>query len=554
MAEGQAHAVRGQGAAGGLGPADGLAVHDPGLVPDVGIDERAPVGRWEGGAALGADESRPGGDVDQAVWAGRHPGGRGRAPPAGAAVRHVGLGAPSAGPGMEPPHPAAPAADAPGLARPCLSGVCRAPHEAVVAGVLVTAGQPSACRRARPGHQAGRPRPPETRLVCQPWRGLVLRARGTVPVRPGGVAVGVRWAGLTRGDLAAAGRRAAPLPVLQGPQRTRPPPVAPWRTGPGALEAANLGALHPHRSPRRRLRASAPRCCALAGRCVSTRVVGGERGPSDACRSRRLPPASRRWGAPEGGRVGPAAWWWRPLAWRAALHAPGTRRLGRGAVAVDRALPPRPGAGESSTGGRGVTPDGRSRARGRCGQGPARACPPWPGRLWSRLRARVPRQRGALLQAPTTGVARGEADSVAQPAATAEPRSHRCEAQAPGPCVLARGAPNAEGRPGSVAGVRADERAAAQGQRAGAPRVLLDLLAGPERRSEVFRGEPVWGLGIGLRPWAYGPDVSLLGTCRPAPALTALEHALAPLGQGETSSDVGHGSPRTDRAPGLATA
>jgi len=49
-------------------------------------------------------------------------------------------------------------------------------------------------------------------------------------------------------------------------------------------------------------------------------------------------------------RVGTDAWVWRPRSWRASRTAPGPRLLGLGAVAVDRACPPRPGAGKRRTG------------------------------------------------------------------------------------------------------------------------------------------------------------------------------------------------------------
>ncbi len=85
-------------------------------------------------------------------------------------------------------------------------------------------------------------------------------------------------------------------------------------------------------------------------------------------------------------------------------------------------------------------------------------------------------QMGALLQAQTTGVDRGEADSVAQQADTAENRSNRFEAQEHWQFFLARGAHKAAGRPVSGEGVREEARDAAQCNRAGAPRVRLDML------------------------------------------------------------------------------
>ena len=79
VAEGHAHAGRGQVSEGGRATADGRAGHDPVRVPDVGLDERAQGGRLSGRAERRANASRLGGDVDQAVWAGRPPGAHGRA-------------------------------------------------------------------------------------------------------------------------------------------------------------------------------------------------------------------------------------------------------------------------------------------------------------------------------------------------------------------------------------------------------------------------------------------------------------------------------------------
>jgi hypothetical protein len=132
----------------------------------------------------------------------------------------------------------------------------------------VAAGQLSEFRRERKGHHEVRHRQQETILVFQPLLGLIMLALGTVPVLTGVVAVVVHLAGLTMIDLAAEGLRAAPFNVLHGPQMTRQHPVAKFRAVPGAMDAENLRDLHHHRSPRRRLMASAPRCSALAVRCV----------------------------------------------------------------------------------------------------------------------------------------------------------------------------------------------------------------------------------------------------------------------------------------------
>jgi hypothetical protein len=132
----------------------------------------------------------------------------------------------------------------------------------------VAAGQRSEFRRERKGHHEVRHRQQETVLVFQPLFSLVLLALGTVPVLTGVVAIPIRMAGLTVIDLAPEGRRAAALNVLHGSQMTRRHPVAKWCAVPGAMEAEHLRALHHHRSPMRRLMASAPRCSALAVRCV----------------------------------------------------------------------------------------------------------------------------------------------------------------------------------------------------------------------------------------------------------------------------------------------
>ena len=163
-------------------------------------------------------------------------------------------------------------------------------------------------------------------------------------------------------------------------------------------------------------------------------------------------------------------------------------------------------------------------------------------------------QMGALLEAQATGVNRGEADSRAEQADTAEHRSHLFEAQDHGQFFLARGADNAEGGPVSVEGGREEELDAAQCNRARAPRVLLDMLEGEEILSEFFLGDHVWGCVIVLSQLAHGPDVHLLRTLRQAPELKALDHSLAKLGHGYTSSELGDGSHRKYRSTGLTTA
>ena len=57
-----------------LATADGLAMHDPVLVPDVRIHEREQVGLLQVRAELPSEEGRQGCDMDQEVLACRQPG------------------------------------------------------------------------------------------------------------------------------------------------------------------------------------------------------------------------------------------------------------------------------------------------------------------------------------------------------------------------------------------------------------------------------------------------------------------------------------------------
>jgi len=98
-ADGHAQAVRGQIPAGVRTPADGLAGHAPVLGPAVRIPTGAPRRLWQGISELCAEAQGEGRDMEQAGWAGRPPGVRGRASPAGNEVVHVGRGAQRAGPG-----------------------------------------------------------------------------------------------------------------------------------------------------------------------------------------------------------------------------------------------------------------------------------------------------------------------------------------------------------------------------------------------------------------------------------------------------------------------
>lgn len=135
-ADGHAQDVGSQGSAGVLATADGRAVDDPVLVPAARIYERDQSRLLPGLSERRAAAHGQGRAVDQAVLAGRPPGPRGCESPSGNDVRHVGRGAQRAGPGLEHPDHPDPAADAPWIQRQCLSGLGRAPNEAVVEGFL----------------------------------------------------------------------------------------------------------------------------------------------------------------------------------------------------------------------------------------------------------------------------------------------------------------------------------------------------------------------------------------------------------------------------------
>jgi len=154
-------------------------------------------------------------------------------------------------------------------------------------------------------------------------------------------------------------------------------------------------------------------------------------------------------------------------------------------------------------------------------------------------------QRGALLQAQPTGVERGEADSGAGSSDTAEHPSNLFKAEDHRQFLLAWCSNNAEGGPVSVEGMLEEALDAATRDRARTAGVILDMLDVAEVLSKFFRGDYVWGLALVLRSLAHGPDVHLLRTCRQAPELKALDHALAQLGPGYTSFDWGDGSHRT---------
>ena len=120
VADGHAQAVRGQIPEGCRATADGLAVHDPVLVPAGRIHAGAPRSLVPVIAELRSDEQGEGRDMDQAVVAGRPPGVLGRESPAGTEVMPVGMVAQIAGPGLEHAHQAELAADAPAIEGACL--------------------------------------------------------------------------------------------------------------------------------------------------------------------------------------------------------------------------------------------------------------------------------------------------------------------------------------------------------------------------------------------------------------------------------------------------
>lgn len=105
-----------------------------------------------------------------------------------------------------------------------------------------------------------------------------------------------------------------------------------------------------------------------------------------------------------------------------------------------------------------------------------------------------------------------------------------------------------------MAGLFAEALDATQGNRARAPRVLLDILEVEEILSEFFLGDHVRGGALVLRQLAHSPDVHLRRPGRQAPELKTLDHALAPLGHGYTAYEVGNRSHRKYRSTGLATA
>ena len=476
--------------------------------------------------------------MDQDVVACRQPGARGREAPAGHEGRPVRRVASSAGPRLEHPDPPDAAADAPWLPRPCLEGRGGARHAAGVEGRLVAADQRAECSRTRPGHPDVRDRPPQPCVVVEPGLGGVLRARGPGPVRTGVGAVRGRAAGLTVRELAAEPRGAAPLAVLPGPSLTAKPPVATGRARRGAVEAAKGSALPQHHARRRRGIAAAPRGSALAVRWVETRGVGGAWCPSDAGLRRRWTPASSPGGAQACRRGGPDACGRRPRSVRAARHAPGTRLLGLGAVAVDRAIPPRPGAGTLKPGSTRRDPRRAKPFPRPVGPEDRPICPALPApdvEPHARALEGAPVELGAFLQAQAPGGERGEAHAVARPSHAAEPPADRCAAEEHRQRGLAWRAPTAPGGPVAVEGLCEAARQAAPRERARPAGVLLDRRAGAAGRSACCRRAHVWCVAIVRRQWAHGPAVPVLRTRRPPPALDTRDHAPAQGCPGSTS-------------------
>ena len=135
-------------------------------------------------------------------------------------------------------------------------------------------------------------------MVVEPVLGLVLLARGTGPVLTGVVAVLVRAAGLTVIDLAAAASPCGTAQCPAWPAGDGKQPVTELRAVLGAMDAENVRDLHHHRSPLRRLMASAPRCAALAVRCVSTLRGGGSAVPERRLHEPELDASLQPMGAP----------------------------------------------------------------------------------------------------------------------------------------------------------------------------------------------------------------------------------------------------------------
>jgi hypothetical protein len=98
-------------------------------------------------------------------------------------------------------------------------------------------------------------------------------------------------------------------------------------------------------------------------------------------------------------------------------------------------------------------------------------------------------QMGALLQAQTTGVDRGEADSVAGSSDTAEHPSNLFKAEDHRQFLLAWCSNKAEGGPVSVEGMLEEELDAAKRDSARTAGVIFDILDVEEVLSKFFFGD-----------------------------------------------------------------
>jgi hypothetical protein len=104
---------------------------------------------------------------------------------------------------------------------------------------------------------------------------------------------------------------------------------------------------------------------------------------------------------------------------------------------------------------------------------------------------------------------------------------HRLDAEDGRPFLLAWGADKGQRGPVPFEGVLVETLDAAQRNRAGAPRVRLDVFEVEEIVPEFFLPDLVWGCVVVLGQLPYRADIALLGPCRKAAELEVCEHALA---------------------------
>jgi hypothetical protein len=173
-----------------------------------------------------------------------------------------------AGPGMEHPDPCDTASDAPWIQGQCLSCLRRGAKQDVVESLLVTTCNGSEFRRECAGHHEVSDWQQQPLLVFQPYLGLAILARGTMPVLTGVVAVMVVSACVTVIELAAKRLRAALRDVVHGAKMGGEHPVTTLSSGVGAMEAEDVSDLDHHRSLMMRLRAGDPSAAALTVRGV----------------------------------------------------------------------------------------------------------------------------------------------------------------------------------------------------------------------------------------------------------------------------------------------